>query len=72
VAAAVDVVTGLLGGRLLLFAVQIYEQTEPASLAALTARFAWSATHVYGLNEPGFNHGLLLGTQGWAPGAQAG
>ena len=71
VAEAVDVVTGLLGGRLLLFAVQIYERTEPASLASLTVRFAWSATHVYDLNEPGFNHGLLLGTQGWAPGTGA-
>jgi len=71
VAEAVDVATSLLGGRLL-FAVQLYERTKPASLAALTARFAWSATYAYDLNEPGFNHGLLLGTHGWAPGPQAG
>lgn len=67
VAQAADVVTGLLGHRRLLFAVQVYERVEPASQAALTARFAWSCVHVYGLNEPGFNHGLLLGTHGWSP-----
>jgi len=72
VAEAIDLVTNLLGGRRLLFAVQVYERTEPASKAALTGRFAWSATHVYDLNEPGFNHGLLLGTHGWAPGPGGG
>jgi predicted RNA methylase len=69
VAQAVDVVTGLLGRRRLLFAVQVYERVEPASQAALTTRFEWSSARVYGLNEPGFNHGLLLGTHGWSPAA---
>jgi len=67
VAEAVGAVTRVLGHRLLLFAVQLYERVEPASLAALAARFDWSATYVYGLNEPGHNHGLLLGTHGWSP-----
>lgn len=40
VAEAVDAVTGVLGGCLLLFAVQVCERTEPASRAALTSRFA--------------------------------
>jgi hypothetical protein len=69
VAQAVDVVMGPLGRRRLLFAVQVYERVEPASQAALTTRFEWSSAQVYGLNEPGFNHGLLLGTHGWSPGA---
>jgi hypothetical protein len=36
-AEAVDTVTGLLSGRRLLFAVPVYERTDPASRAALTA-----------------------------------
>jgi hypothetical protein len=67
VAEAVGAVTRVLGHRLLLFAVQLHERTEPASLAVLTARFDWSVTHIYGLNEPGHNHGVLLGTHGWSP-----
>lgn len=27
---------------------------------------------VYGLNEPGHNHGLLLGTHGWSPALEPG
>ena len=69
VAQAVDVVTGLLGHRRLLFAVQVYERVEPASQAALANRFEWSSAQAYGLNEPGCNHGLLLGTHGWSPAA---
>jgi predicted RNA methylase len=67
VADVVDVTTSVLGQHKLLFAVQVYETVERASLAALTARFPWSAATVYDLNAPGQNHGLLLGTHGWAP-----
>jgi hypothetical protein len=67
VADVVDVTTGVLGRRKLLFAVQIHETVEPSSLAELTARFPWSATKVYDLNAPGQNHGLLLAAHGWAP-----
>ena len=66
-AEAIDVTTGLLGRHKLLFAVQLYETVEPASLADLTARFPWSAAKVYDLNAPGQNPGLLLATWSWTP-----
>ena len=59
--------TSALGQHKLLFAVQIHETVEPASLAELTARFPWVATMIYDLNPPGQNHGLLLATHGWTP-----
>jgi hypothetical protein len=51
----------------LLCAVQIYEMVLPASMAELKARFDYSTFRVYDLNAPGQNHGILLGTKGWAP-----
>jgi hypothetical protein len=51
----------------LLFAIQVYENLDPASEAELVPRFSWSAKRMYGLNAPGQNHGLLMGTQGWVP-----
>ncbi|MGI9005481.1 MAG: hypothetical protein ACR2FU_04650 [Streptosporangiaceae bacterium] len=66
VAEVIDVTTGILSGRKLLFAVQVYETVEPDSLAEVTARFPWSAMKVYDINATGQNNGLLLGTWGWA------
>ena len=51
----------------LLCAFQVYETVVPESFAELKSRFDWSAFRVYGLNKPGENHGILLGTKGWAP-----
>jgi hypothetical protein len=51
----------------LLFAIQVYEQTVPASTDDLTSHLDWSALHVYEFNKPGQNHGLLLATRGWRP-----
>jgi len=65
VAEVIDVTTGVLGSRKLLFAVQLFESVEPGSLADVTARFPWSATKVYDINPPGRNAGLLLATWGW-------
>lgn len=45
----------------LLCAVQVYERVVAASLDELKARFTWSALHIYPLNKPGKNHGILLG-----------
>jgi hypothetical protein len=67
VADVVDTTTSVLGRHKLLFAVQIHETVEPASLAELTARFPWFATMIYDLNIPGQNAGLLLATHGWTP-----
>jgi hypothetical protein len=51
----------------LLCAIQVYEAIDPVSLVELTARFDWSAMRIYHLNEPGQNHGILLGAKGWMP-----
>jgi hypothetical protein len=66
VAEVLDVTAGVLGRYRLLFAVQLFQNVEPDSLADLTARFPWSATKVYDINPPGKNAGLLLATWGWA------
>ena len=51
----------------LLCAIQVYEVVLPVSMAELRARFDWSTRRIYELNMPGQNHGILLGTKGWAP-----
>src|SRR4029453_12650899 len=51
----------------LLCAIQVHETVLPASIAELRARFDWSIPRIYGLNAPGQNHGLLLGTKRWIP-----
>lgn len=53
--------------RRLLFATQVYEKIEPASLAELQGIFDWSQLNVYAFNEAGRNHGILLGSKGWTP-----
>jgi hypothetical protein len=63
----VDVLIRKFSENPLLCAIQVYEAVDPASLVELTARFDWSAMRIYHLNEPGQNHGILLGTKGWMP-----
>ena len=63
----VDFLIGIVGKNPLLCAIQVYEKLDPASLAELTPRFSWSVQRVYGLNAPGQNHGILMGTRGWVP-----
>jgi hypothetical protein len=50
-----------------LCAIQIYEIVLPVSMVELRTRFDWSTLRIYELNMPGQNHGILLGTKGWAP-----
>jgi 16S rRNA G966 N2-methylase RsmD len=51
----------------LLCAIQVFEKTHGASLAAVQQRFDGSTLHCYSLNAPGHNHGVLIGTRGWRP-----
>jgi RNA cap guanine-N2 methyltransferase len=53
--------------RRILFATQVYEKVNPASLEALGKTLDWSDLRVYRINERGRNHGILLGTSGWTP-----
>jgi hypothetical protein len=46
---------------------QIFEIVVPQSISELRARFDWADLRIYELNMPGENHGILLGTKGWAP-----
>lgn len=51
----------------ILFATQVYEKVNPASLVELQKILDWSELRVYDLNDEGRNHGILLGTKGWKP-----
>ena len=65
-AEVINTTAGVVGASKLLFAVQVHERVEPASLAELTAQFPWWEMKVYDINAAGQNHGLLLATWGWA------
>jgi hypothetical protein len=67
-------ITGIIGriarrypDRRILFAIQVYEKVEAASLAELERSLDWSRLLVYDFNVSGRNHGILLGTKGWKP-----
>ena len=49
-----------------LYAIQIYETVDQASLDELQRRFDWWELRIYDINAPGTNHGILLGTKGWS------
>jgi tetrahydromethanopterin S-methyltransferase subunit G len=51
----------------ILFAIQVYEKVSAPSLNEIQRRLDWTALHTYDINEKGRNHGILLGTKGWAP-----
>jgi hypothetical protein len=63
----VDFLIGIAGKNPLLCAIQVYETLDPASLVELIPRFSWFAKRIYGLNAPGQNHGLFMGTRPWVP-----
>ena len=49
----------------LLFAVQVYEKVEKASLTQLQGQLDRTRQELYPLVAPGRNHGILLGSRGW-------
>jgi hypothetical protein len=53
--------------RKMLFAIQVYEKVDPASLSEAQVLVDWSELRVYAFNVAGKNHGLLLATKGWRP-----
>jgi hypothetical protein len=50
-----------------LFAMQVYEKVSATSLTEVQTRLDWTELRIYDINEKGRNHGILLGTKGWAP-----
>jgi len=67
VAEIVDVLLNRFSQNRVLCAIQAYEVVLLVSLNELRARFDWSTMRLYRLNPPGQNHGILVGTKGWAP-----
>ena len=63
----VDGISRAYPDRKILFATQVYEKVDPASLDELDKHLDWSELKVYRINAAGHNHGLLLGTKGWKP-----
>jgi hypothetical protein len=51
----------------ILFAIQVYEKLNAASLTELQSMLDWSMLKIYDLNIAGRNHGILIGTKGWTP-----
>jgi hypothetical protein len=51
----------------ILLATQVYEKVSAPSLTQVQTRLDWTELRIYDLNEKGRNHGILLGTKGWAP-----
>jgi len=50
----------------MLFATQVYERISAPSLNQIRTLLDWSELRIYAINETGRNHGVLLGTKGWA------
>lgn len=50
----------------ILFGIQVYEKLVAPSLTQLQAELDWTKLHIYDIHQPGRNHGVLLGTRGWA------
>jgi len=48
------------------FAIQVYERCSAPSLNQIRTRLDWTELRIYDINEKGRNHGILLGTKGWA------
>lgn len=63
----VERIAGQFSKHKILFATQVYEKISTPSLTQIQARFDWSELRIYDINDKGRNHGLLLGTKGWAP-----
>ena len=61
----IDCVERLFPERRVLFAIQIYEKVQPASLADLELRLDHTRLQDFGLDARGRNHGVLLGFRGW-------
>jgi predicted RNA methylase len=51
----------------MLFATQVYEKVSAPSLTQVQSRLDWTELRIYDIDEKGRNHGILLGTKGWAP-----
>ena len=63
----IDQIARQFSGYSILFATQVYERLSAHSLSNVQTQLDWSDLHIYNINKKGGNHGILLGTKGWAP-----
>jgi len=63
----IDQIARQFSGYSILFATQVYEKVSASSLSDVQTRLDWSDLRIYDINAKGGNHGILLGTKGWAP-----
>jgi hypothetical protein len=64
-----EIIAGLsrrFDGHPMLFAVQVHEKVDAGSLQEVRALLDWTDLHVYALDTPGRNHGIVLGTRTWS------
>ena len=54
------------GSQPVLYVTEVHEVNEPAALEAAASTFDWSDLRIYGVNAPGLQHGILLGTIRWS------
>jgi hypothetical protein len=59
------------GSQPVLYVTEVNEVNEPVSLKAVADAFEWTDLHIYDVNAPGLQHGILMGTRRWAPGHQS-
>ena len=50
----------------MVFVIQVYERVSAPSLNQIRTRLDWTELRIYDINGKGRNHGILLGTKGWA------
>jgi hypothetical protein len=55
------------GSQPLLYVTEVHEVNEPTALKAVESAFDWTDLHIYDVNVPGLQHGVLLGTRRWSP-----
>jgi hypothetical protein len=63
----IDILCSAFASRRLLFAIQVHETVDAASLTDVEARLDWSVVRIHVLDAPGSNHGILLGGKRWVP-----
>ena len=63
----IDQISRRFSGYSILFATQVYEKVSAPSLSDVRTQLDWSDLRIYDINTKGKNHGILLGTKGWAP-----
>jgi hypothetical protein len=55
------------GSQPVLYVTEVHEVNEPTALKTVVSAFDWTDLHIYDVNVPGLQHGVVLGTRRWSP-----